>query len=592
MTGSAARRLWHVLMAGGVAMASALGAAGASPGDLVGLWRAKRIFDPGLHGTLSLERRDEAWRADLAGFSARAPLGVAFDLVFPDDRGALRGAYDPKGPSLEGFWIQPPPVQIGSRGASPVRFEKTGPDRWRGEVVPRASELTMYVRIRRREDGSLGTFLRNPDRNLGIFYNLDRIERDGDSLRFIGRFFRNTGERVLLEGTLREDGDTFSVYLPGRGGSYDFERIDDLSSSGFYARGQDPPPWVYVPPLALDDGWPTGTLDDVGLSVEPIQEMIETQIDPPATDVHSHYVHGLLIARGGTLVLEEYFHGFHRDVPHDTRSASKGMAGLLVGAAMASGLAVDPTTPVYATVGNPTHSTDPRRGRMTLEHLLTMSSGLYCDDRDPEAPGNEDAMQEQQEEPDWYRYALGVPMAGEPGEDAVYCSANSNLIGAVLAAASGEPLERLIDRLIARPLGIDRYYLFLQPTGEPYLGGGAHWLPRDFMKLGQVMLNGGAWHGRRIVSEDWVARSVFPLRSLRGLGYGYQWWVKEYPHRDGTVQAFFAGGNGGQVVMGIPALDLLVAFYGGNYSDSVLYKAQDVLVPRYILPAVEPRPGS
>jgi CubicO group peptidase (beta-lactamase class C family) len=583
------RQPLRVLWIGLVAMASLLGPAGASPGDLAGLWRAKRTFDPGLHGTLTVERRHDGWCADLAGFSVVVALSDTFVLDFPDDRGALRAIYDPKEQSLEGFWVQPAPVQIGGRVASPVRFEKKGPGLWRGAVVPRASELTMYLRIDRREDGSLGAFLRNPDRNLGIFYNLDRIEADGDSLRFIGRFFRNTEERVLLEGTLRGD-DTFSVYFPGRGRTYDFERIDDRPSSGFYARGQDPPPWVYVPPPALEDGWPTGTLDDVGLSLTPIKEMIETEIDPPARDVHAHDVHGLLIARSGTLVLEQYFHGFHREVPHDTRSASKSLASLLVGAAMASGIAVDPTTPVYATLGDPRGSRDPRRGRMTLEHLLTMSSGLYCDDRDPEAPGNEDVMQ-QQDEPDWYRYALGVPMAGEPGEDPVYCSANSNLIGAVLAAASGEPLELLIDRLIARPLGIDRYYLFLQPTGEPYLGGGAHWLPRDFMKLGQVMLNGGTWQGRRVVSEGWVARSTSPLRNLRDLGYGYQWWVTDYPYRDGTVQAFFAGGNGGQVIMGIPALDLLVAFYGGNYSDSVLYKAQKVLVPKYILPAVERRPS-
>jgi hypothetical protein len=63
--------------------------------------------------------------------------------------------------------------------------------------------------------------------------------------------------------------------------------------------------------------------------------------------------------------------------------------------------------------------------------------------------------------------------------------------------------------------------------------------------------------------------------------------VADYPYRGRTVRAFFAGGNGGQVVMGIPELDLVVAFYGGNYGDRALYVPQRVYVPQYILPAVD-----
>ena len=69
--------------------------------------------------------------------------------------------------------------------------------------------------------------------------------------------------------------------------------------------------------------------------------------------------------------------------------------------------------------------------------------------------------------------------------------------------------------------------------------------------------------------------------------YGYQWWRTEYPFKDGSVSAFFAGGNGGQVVMGIPELDLVIAFFAGNYADPVLYTYQREWVPKYILRSVE-----
>jgi len=63
--------------------------------------------------------------------------------------------------------------------------------------------------------------------------------------------------------------------------------------------------------------------------------------------------------------------------------------------------------------------------------------------------------------------------------------------------------------------------------------------------------------------------------------------VQDYKYKGRTVRAFFAGGNGGQVVMGIPDLDLVIAFYGGNYADRAGFKVQNVYVPEYILPAID-----
>jgi hypothetical protein len=63
--------------------------------------------------------------------------------------------------------------------------------------------------------------------------------------------------------------------------------------------------------------------------------------------------------------------------------------------------------------------------------------------------------------------------------------------------------------------------------------------------------------------------------------------VTDWPYKDRTVRAFFAGGNGGQVVIVVPDLDLVVTFYGGNYSDKALFIPQRVFVPKYVLPAVK-----
>jgi CubicO group peptidase (beta-lactamase class C family) len=195
-------------------------------------------------------------------------------------------------------------------------------------------------------------------------------------------------------------------------------------------------------------------------------------------------------------------------------------------------------------------------------------------------------MQEQTEQPDWYRYTLDLKMVRAPGEKAVYCSVNPNLAGGVLARTSGQPLAEQVDELIARPLQFGRYALFLSPTGGAYMGGGVRARPRDFMKLAQAMLDGGKWRGKPVVTPEWAKRSIQPQVTMGDANYGYLWWSVDYPYKNRTVRAFYAAGNGGQIAMGIPELDLVVAFYGGNYSQGATQLAQKVLVPQFILPAV------
>jgi CubicO group peptidase (beta-lactamase class C family) len=165
-----------------------------------------------------------------------------------------------------------------------------------------------------------------------------------------------------------------------------------------------------------------------------------------------------------------------------------------------------------------------------------------------------------------------------------------NLALGMVGRATGESGLDAFDRLIGGPLGIARYAWPLDPAGHAYGGGGVRLLPRDFMKLGQVMLDGGTWHGRRILGSEFAARAASPLHDLNGIQYGYLWWNIEYPYKDRTVRAYFAAGNGGQAVMVIPPLDLVIAIYAGNYSDAPAISVQQELVPRYILPAVR-EPG-
>ena len=566
-------------------LAQAGGGQPAPAPTLEGLWVAKQRFGPDIRGTLMILPRGNALVADIGGYSVSVRQdGRKLSFSLPDGKGSFRGTQN--GTAIEGQWVQAATRNSGAAYATPVLLRADGPGRWRGEVEPLDDQMTYYLPVNRSADGRFSTYLRNPERNQGRFFGTTRIEAEGETVRLIGKRRGQQEESVVLSGRRDTEVGTFSI--PIQGPTFDFQR-DAEASSDFYPRGSPPVRYSYSPPVQRDDGWQVSTLEKEGIDQAVIEKFVQKLIDMPMDGISSSQIHSVLIARNGKLVLEEYFHGHGRDNPHDTRSASKSWTNVLIGAAMQAGVAIRLDTPVYETLlGQVPADLDPRKKSMTLEHLISMTAGFDCDDSG-DRPGDEDVMQEQTKQPDWYRYALDVPMAWNSGDKIVYCSMKPNLGGGMLERISGEPLPELFYRLVAKPMRMENYHLFLQPTGQAYGGGGHHFTTRDFMKLTQLFLNDGKWEGRQIVSSEWARKSGSALRLLSpssGQTYGYLWNSVEYPFRGRKLHAYFPGGNGGQVYIGIPDLDLLIAFTGGNYADPVLFRSQREFVPQDILPAI------
>lgn len=555
-----------------------------------GLWAAKRRFGPDVRGLLTIVQDADGWRAEVAG--AQAPVRVSGDTVsftLPNQSGTLIAYLSRDRSTISGHWIQPRVVVSGNEFASPIILKRNGSGRWTGDVVPLDDTMTMYLLIRKRPDGTLGAFLRNPERNLGRQLRADRIETTGSDVRMIGKWNGNGNERVLGSGVLNDDG--FSLFLSGRGGTFDFRKVSDLEYTDFYPRGRPSGSYSYSRPPELADGWETGTLAGAGLSQDTISNFMRTMVNLSMDSLSSQQIHAVLIARHGRLVLEEYFHGENRDRAHDTRSAAKSITSTLAGAAIHARKGVTLASPVYAIMngGRFPDTLEPRKRRITLEHLLSMSSGIDCDDSDDNSPGSESAITDQSDEPDYYRLILRLGTIREPGEKAVYCSINPHLAGGVLKNASGRSLPDLFSELVARPLQIDKYYLPLTPTRDVFMGGGVRLTAREFAKFGQLYLDSGMWKGKRILDATYVKKAGTPTYAMSGIHYGLAWWVMDYQFRGEAIQGYFAGGNGGQVVLVIPKFDMVVTFYGANYADAATFIPQRRYVPQFILPAVSVR---
>jgi CubicO group peptidase (beta-lactamase class C family) len=503
---------------------------------------------------------------------------LRFDL--PDDQGTFRGKFAAK--NIIGHWFRPG-TEINGGSASPVFLQPDGTMRWRGEIVPLEDNFTLYLMVTPRSDGSMGVVLRNPERDFGGQIGAERLIRTGNVVRLIGKRRGQKEDRELATGIFDPENRMFTLSLPDGGGSWDFR--PDGDESDFYPRGKTPDRYVYRRPLERDDGWPTADLADVQIDRAIIEKYVQSVIDEQQTTINTPQTHGLLVARHGKLVLEEYFHGFYRDALHNTRSASKSVTATIIGAAIHAGAPLSESSPVYEIMNGGTFPADLEAGKraMTLANLMTMSSGFFCDDNNDKAPGNENGMWEQTGEPDFYRFYMKVPLDRRPGEKAVYCSGDPNLALGMVERSMGENPMYVFDRLIAGPMKIRRYAWALDGAKQPFGGGGMQLQLRDFAKFGQLMLNGGMWGGRRILSRDFVARASSPLRDLGTRKYGYLWWGEDFPYKHRTVHAFMALGTGGQIVMVLPELDLVMAAYSGSFA-SLGYKRS--LVASELLPAI------
>jgi len=556
--------------------------------DLTGLWKAKSRFGPDARGPLIVQKDGTTYSADMLG--RRVPIRLeAGELLFelPDRLGRFRGK--PEGTNIRGHWFRfgTPVNWAGSTWPvvlSPVLLRPDGANRWRGDVVPLQDDFTFFLLLSQRPDGSLRAVLRNPEFDFGTQQGIERLVVDGHRLKLMGK--RRDQEREVGVGNYDAENQVITLNFPSRGGSYDFKRDGD--DSEFYPRGRNPGRYAYRPPPARDDGWPTSTLEAQNIDRGAMEKFIQMILDMPMDSNEALQIHGVLIARRGKLVLEEYFHGEHRDKPHMTRSASKSVTAVLVGAVIQAGAPLKLSSPVYEVMNGGKFPPDlePQKRAMTLEHLLTMSSGFFCDDNNDDAPGNEETMWDQTKEPDFYRFTMNVPLATPPGENSVYCSASPNLALGLVGRATRELPIYSFDRLIAGPMKIGNYAWSLDPAGNPYGGGGSMFLPRDFMKFGQLMLNGGTWEGRRILSRNFVDQASAPLYHLAKIYYGYNWWSEDFPYKNRNVRAVMALGAGGQIVTVVPELDLVIAFYAGNYSSRSQRDLGHVYVPRYFLPAV------
>lgn len=302
--------------------------------------------------------------------------------------------------------------------------------------------------------------------------------------------------------------------------------------------------------------------------------------------------HSVLIMSRGKMLYENYFDGYNANVPHDMRSASKSISSAIVGLAKDRYLFKSVNQSLFDFLPLRYQSQkDSLKAGITLESLLTMSSGLdaidYGINANPESPAVEDNYQRAT---DWTAAVLSAGMIHRPNTKANYGSANPYLLGVAMDSVVPVPLKFFMDEHLFQKLGISNYISFADQKGKPYFGGGMYLTPRDLLKFGQLYLNGGIWGGKRILSKKWVAASYKNYRVLENTvdknGYGYLWWHHSYQFNGTTIQSIEARGAGGQYIFVLPDLKSVVVVTSGNYRNGKTQQPE-LIFEKYILPYLQ-----
>jgi len=320
--------------------------------------------------------------------------------------------------------------------------------------------------------------------------------------------------------------------------------------------------YTYTLPKSLSDGWETGDIRDQ----LPDSSRLYALFNQLASE--ENRIHSVLLIRYEKLILEEYLNRNSADELHDMRSATKSIISLLMGIAVDKGFvkSVDDPISTYLPDLNPQKNLDPRKADITIRHLLTMSTGLDCNDWDKKSKGQEDKVYRKK---DWLQYTMDLPMLHEAGEVSAYCTMGVVLTAEIIQRASGIPLDQFARQHLFEPLGITHVKWGHTSDKEVILAGKRLYMrPRDMAKLGQLVLNKGKWGTEQLVSKAWIQESTQPTTQISGVDYGHLWWNIPFKWKDGAVLSVCAMGNGGQYIMILPELNLVAVFTGGAYNSA------------------------
>jgi CubicO group peptidase (beta-lactamase class C family) len=363
------------------------------------------------------------------------------------------------------------------------------------------------------------------------------------------------------------------------------------------------PSYTYHHPEQINDGFTVGTFSDVNIDSGLISQAMDSILQGRYSGVHS-----ILIYKDNRLVFEEYFNGhqfrydttkhhshlvtWDKTMLHRIMSVTKSITSICIGIAIDKGFIKDVRQSIFDYLPEYQHFKTDGKDKITIEHLLTMTSGLKGNEWLMPYSNPENAVMQIYNAQDPIASILDVPLIYKPGEFFQYYGGSNFLLSKILENATKMNLEEFAKKYLFIPLGIKSYYWFKLNKEVVDGAGGLMITPRAMAQIGVTYLNNGIWNGNRIISEQWIAKSAASYTGNSWInnwddhwgmkGYAYSWWTHTFTREGKRIDMYYAAGWGGQYIMVIPDLNTVVVFTGGNYTTP---RPCFNILKKYILPS-------
>lgn len=265
------------------------------------------------------------------------------------------------------------------------------------------------------------------------------------------------------------------------------------------------------------------------------------------------YYYSFLIFKNGYLVVEEYYNGQNAYIMNPIYSVTKSYISTSIGIAINQGYieSIDSKLldffPEYVD-----DDIDPRKFKITINHLLTMTAGF-----DHELKINNEMSQAD----NMIASIIASDLQFDPGSDFLYSTHGAHLLSGIIERATGMDTRTFLSNELLGPLGTEAFMWKKDQNGIYFGGAGMFLAPRDMARLGYLFLKDGKLEGKQIVDSTWIQRSTTNHRhyneawkKMNEVGYGHLWWT-------GKLQEhllYFASGYGGQWILVIPDLNMVI----------------------------------
>lgn len=329
--------------------------------------------------------------------------------------------------------------------------------------------------------------------------------------------------------------------------------------------------------------WSKAKPADVGLNIDKLNRAHRA-----IRNEDYHLIDSMLVVRHGKLVYEKYYNEGFKTRAHSLASAGKSILSALVGISIDKNLISGVDRKLYDYFlnyyGSFSHW-DKDKQAITIHDLLTMRAGWECNINRKDTRCGSLMKRDGRNATEALKWVLDRPMKYKPGEQMQYTDAIVSVLDIVVYLANEKPVQEVYQDSLFRSMGISDNY-------ENKLTS------RQMAMFGQLFLNRGIWEGKRIISEDWVERStsnIYPFNRTKPSitqGYGYLWWIATFNSKTSgmSVDGYYAAGNGGQYIVVLPGVDMVIVFTGDNVGEFRRMGKTLGIVEKYVLPAIIDEP--